>query len=277
MSAELGFYEQRTDRNVGIIGVDGQQKLRNSTVAIAGCGGMGGMIADISTRNGIGRIKFTDCEDFDVSNLNRQRACKLATIGKSKAESTYLMVKELVGDDVEVDWDNFGVQDYNVDDFVSDADIIFDEIEFFQLRPRILLHQAARRHRKTVLNCNVVGYGTRIFKFTPESMTMEEFLDADENTEVTEDVVRRMLSRLAPRLPEDFSEKIIDDWIFRQHKAPIIGVTPPLSSSTVAIRAVLHLLDIEDKFGHVLLPAMPAYGYIDASKFEAGIHVGKWW
>jgi molybdopterin/thiamine biosynthesis adenylyltransferase len=271
------FYWQRIDRNLGIITPDEQRRLRGCTVAIAGCGGMGGYIAMLCARIGVGRIKITDNQNFDISNLNRQYAASLSTMGKNKALSTYVAIKEVVGDDVQVDFDVFGLNSENAEEFVSDADFIFDEIEFFQINARILLHQAARRYQKKVLNCNVVGFGTRIFLFTPDSMTMEEFLEMDLETKISEEVVRRLLARLAPRLPKDFSEEIIEEWIFKQNKAPIFGATPAISSGVVVNQFVLNFLGCESRPWINLIPKMPAYGYLDAGSFEAGIVLGKWW
>ncbi len=271
------FYWRRVDRNLGIISIDEQERLRGCTVAIAGCGGMGGQIAVACARIGVGRIKISDNQSFDDSNLNRQYAASLHTLGESKALSTYAELKRIVGDDIEVECDVHGVNAGNVDDFVSDADFIFDEIEFFQLCPRILLHQAARRHGKKVLNCNVVGFGSRIFLFTPDSMTMEEFLGVDENTLLTEAVIRRILSRLAPNLPPDFSNEVVEDWIIRQQKAPIFGATPLLSTGLVMDRFVLEFLGTSRRPWVRAIPPMPAYGYLDVALMEAGVVVGKWW
>ncbi len=271
------FYRERVDRNLGIISAEEQERLLNCTVAVAGCGGMGGRIAEICVRIGVGRIKITDNQEFEPSNINRQAAATIGTLGRNKAASTYAMLKGIVGDDIEIDVSIEGVNAENVDEFVADADFIFDEIEFFQIRPRILLHQAARRHRKPVLNCNVVGFGTRIFLFTPESMTVEDFLEMDEHTILSEDVIHRLLYRLAPQLPRDFSPEIIEEWIFRQNKAPIFGGTPPLSSATVVNQFVLQFLGTERRPWIRPIPPMPAYGYLDVGTFEAGIHVGKWW
>ncbi|MDB4939937.1 MAG: Dinucleotide-utilizing enzyme for molybdopterin and thiamine biosynthesis [Candidatus Doudnabacteria bacterium] len=271
------FYWQRVDRNLGIITVEEQERLRNCTVAIAGCGGMGGLIAMLCARIGVGRIKITDNQQFDASNLNRQFAAKLSSIGVNKAASTYKELKEIVGEDIQIDFYTSGIDSDSVEDFVKDADFIFDEIEFFQIRPRILLHQAARKFDKKILNCNVVGFGSRMFLFTPDSMTMESFLEMDLETTLSESVVRRLLQRLVPRLSKDFSEEVIEEWIFKQNKAPIFGGTPAISSGMVVSQFVLNFLGTNNRPWIHLVPPMPAYGYLDVGTFESGIFIGPWW
>src|SRR4029077_14670114 len=62
------FYLERTDRNIGWITEEEQELLRRSTVAIAGCGGTGGVAAELLLRAGIGEIRIADPELFDSSN-----------------------------------------------------------------------------------------------------------------------------------------------------------------------------------------------------------------
>src|SRR3989338_5770836 len=68
------FYWERVDRNIGWITREEQALLRNATVGIAGCGGMGGMIAERLLRLGVGEMRIADPEVFDISNINRQFA-----------------------------------------------------------------------------------------------------------------------------------------------------------------------------------------------------------
>jgi molybdopterin/thiamine biosynthesis adenylyltransferase len=271
------FYWQRVDRNLGIITPEEQQRLRNCTVAIAGCGGMGGLISMICARIGVGRIRFSDNQLFDESNINRQYAAGISTVGKSKAQCTYQAIKEIVGDNVELECSAMGVNEENAEEFVDGVDFIFDEIELFQIAPRIHLHRAARKLGKKVLNCNVIGFGTRIFLFTPESMTMEDFLGMTPETELNEAAVRQLISRLGPRLPADITDAIIADWLIGQHKAPIFGGTPPISCGIVVDQFVLQFLGTTNRPWIRLVPPMPAYGYFDCGTFEAGISAGQWW
>ena len=269
-------YYERIDRNLGIISLAEQEQLRAATVAIAGCGGMGGLIAASLARIGVGHLKISDNQNFDISNLNRQFASKTKTLGKNKAESTFSEIRE-IADDFEVDVVTSGITSDNVDDFVQGATIICDEIEFFEIKARILLHQTARKYGVPVLNCNVVGFGTRIFLFTPTSMTMEDFLEVDAETALTEDVVMRLVQRLAPRLPQDITKEVMKEWVCKQHKAPIFGGTPPISAGIIVDRLCLEIFGIQSRPWLQRLTPMPAYGYFDAGTFEAGIFEGKWW
>lgn len=62
-----------------------QEALGQATVAIIGCGGLGGRCAELLVRLGIGSFLLTDPDTFTDSNLNRQIFCTPQTIGLDKA------------------------------------------------------------------------------------------------------------------------------------------------------------------------------------------------
>ncbi|MEG1651726.1 MAG: ThiF family adenylyltransferase [Oscillospiraceae bacterium] len=71
----------RQDR---LVGVQASDKLKNSRVAIAGLGGVGGAAFEAIVRSGVGHILALDCVVFDVTNLNRQLLATRSTVGRDK-------------------------------------------------------------------------------------------------------------------------------------------------------------------------------------------------
>ena len=61
-----------------------QLRLFRSSVAIIGCGGLGGRNAEILGRAGIGRLILTDPDVFSETNLNRQIFCTRDSLGQAK-------------------------------------------------------------------------------------------------------------------------------------------------------------------------------------------------
>lgn len=82
-------------RNIGTIGLEGQLKLLESTVAVVGVGGLGGTIIELLARHGIGRIIIIDDDRFTEQNLNRQLMCTERTLGKYKALVAARRVKQV--------------------------------------------------------------------------------------------------------------------------------------------------------------------------------------
>jgi len=109
------------------------------TIGIAGCGGMGGLVAQILLRAGIGTIKIADTEVFDASNINRQFGAQRHTIGQNKAITTAKMLRA-TSDDTSIHVYPKGITEEYVDSFVDGCDLILDEIEYWSLAGRILLH-----------------------------------------------------------------------------------------------------------------------------------------
>jgi molybdopterin/thiamine biosynthesis adenylyltransferase len=80
-----GITPWRYLRNIGTIGIDGQMKLLQSTVAVVGAGGLGGTIIELLARQGIGHIIIIDNDCFAEQNLNRQLMSTEKNLGKYKA------------------------------------------------------------------------------------------------------------------------------------------------------------------------------------------------
>ncbi|WP_338651596.1 tRNA threonylcarbamoyladenosine dehydratase [Lysinibacillus sp. Y5S-8] len=81
-------------RNELAIGTEGLDKLKNTTVAILGVGGVGSFAAEACARSGIGRIILVDKDNVDITNVNRQLVAYLSTVGKSKSA----VMKERIAD-----------------------------------------------------------------------------------------------------------------------------------------------------------------------------------
>lgn len=82
-------------RNQGAIDAGEQQQLIRSTVAVCGCGGLGGLVIENLARIGVGRLRIADPDFFSVSNLNRQLGATRKTLGKNKAEAMAARIREI--------------------------------------------------------------------------------------------------------------------------------------------------------------------------------------
>lgn len=68
------------------IGPEGLAKMKDSTVAVLGIGGVGGIAAEALARSGIGRIILIDKDVVDITNINRQIHALTTTVGQPKAD-----------------------------------------------------------------------------------------------------------------------------------------------------------------------------------------------
>lgn len=73
----------RTER---IIGTDNQNRLKNTTIAVFGVGGVGSHCIEALARCGIGRLVLIDNDTVTLTNLNRQSIAYHSTIGQYKTQ-----------------------------------------------------------------------------------------------------------------------------------------------------------------------------------------------
>ncbi len=79
--------DERFVRSLGALEESELAALRRKKLLIAGCGGLGGYLAEYLLRLGVGEIVAADSERFERSNLNRQLLCTEESVGRRKAFS----------------------------------------------------------------------------------------------------------------------------------------------------------------------------------------------
>lgn len=282
------FYLARTDRNRGWLTAADQFLLKESIVCIAGCGGMGGLLAATLARLGVGEIRIADSEVFDISNLNRQFGATTRTIGKNKARATGAMIRR-IAPDTKLVIEEHGITEETADAFVKDAHLICDEIEFWAAGSRILLHRNMRTCGSMILNAPTVGHSVYVTKFTPSSMTIEEVLGMDyeeakryqtkiqNKTASPEDIrtiMEPMIRFAAPEgipeysaIPERYSTvAAVKRRLSEETTASIIATNVPMATGFLANQVLFHLLErSETPRIFAIPPEMPGYISFDAA------------
>lgn len=77
----------RFERTELLIGAEGLEKLKNSHIALFGVGGVGGYVAEILARSGVGKIDLIDNDTVSESNINRQIIALSDTVGMYKTKA----------------------------------------------------------------------------------------------------------------------------------------------------------------------------------------------
>ena len=81
---EQHIWPERFRRNFGLVAAQNLAQRLQSSVLVLGCGGLGGHVAELLARSGVGCIRLVDNDVFDESNLNRQRFCTENVLGQPK-------------------------------------------------------------------------------------------------------------------------------------------------------------------------------------------------
>lgn len=114
-------------------GEEGQEKIKRSTVFIAGAGGLGSPVAIYLAAAGVGRLRICDSGATELTNLNRQVLHSEGDVGRNKTRSareTIARINPLVTVDTLEDH----IVKENVARLVGDADIIVDCMDNFSTR-----------------------------------------------------------------------------------------------------------------------------------------------
>lgn len=92
-----GVYPLRYIRNFRTFTPDDQIRLLRARVAVIGLGGLGGTVAELLARAGVGQLTLVDGDGFEESNLNRQLLCTAsgAVAGEPKAGAAARRVAEI--------------------------------------------------------------------------------------------------------------------------------------------------------------------------------------
>lgn len=272
-------YAERVSRTMPFLGIDeldweeGQKKLANSTIGIAGSGGIGGAMALRLARFGVKKIKLADPDNFDWSNINRQYGATKSTIGKNKAEVVGELVYKLA-EDITVEVYPDGITVDNAEEFVKGCDIVLDQLDFYVIKEKYALHRAFRKSKETkcILACSVVGWNAHLYKFEKDSMPIEEWYNINlENNLLEKDITERLIALWAPKLFHFPPLETITNWIKNKKAVPIFAGTPPLAEGILIQRVILNLLDKEYPPYAKWLPPIPQMYVYDAATLSGEV------
>lgn len=164
---ELTKYDKKRYHRQMLIprfGEEGQQKLKNATVFVAGTGGLGSPVATYLAVAGIGRIILTDMDIVDPSNLNRQILHWDENTGQKKVKSAKSKLQR-INPEIRITDLDIRIDEHNVYDLTEGADIIIDAMDNFETR--YILNKAAFRHDIPFIHASVRGLGGQLMTVIP--------------------------------------------------------------------------------------------------------------
>lgn len=117
------------------VGVEGQQKLRDSKVCVVGCGATGSAVIGLLARAGVGNIRVIDRDFVEASNLQRQSLFDEQDAAESipKALAAAKKVRS-VNSDVSIDGIVADLTPQNVEPALGGVDLLLDATDNFETR-----------------------------------------------------------------------------------------------------------------------------------------------
>ena len=196
-AAPAWSYDAAFCRNRGLINSEEQQKLRNSRVAIAGLGGVGGIHLVTLARLGIGAFHISDPDRFEVANFNRQYGATTHSLGRSKAEEMAETVRA-INPDADLHVFTEAITPENVGKFLYGVDVLVDGIDFFAIEARRLVFREARRRGIWTVTAGPIGFSTAWLVFDPRGMSFDDYFDLNDGMDRWEQIIAFAVG-LAPR------------------------------------------------------------------------------
>lgn len=131
----MDFTEQQIERYsrhiiLNNVGVEGQQKIMEGKILIAGAGGLGSPAALYLAAAGVGTIGIIDGDVVDLTNLQRQIIHFTPDVNKAKVQSAKEKI-ELLNPEVKVITYKELLVKENITDIIKDYDFIIDGTDNF--------------------------------------------------------------------------------------------------------------------------------------------------
>ncbi len=156
-------YATLTFRNRGYISPQAQERIRNTSVLIAGCG-MGSTFAETAVRLGYEKLILADHDTIAPHNLNRQNFTA-ADIGCSKVDALAVRLRA-INPNAQIETRREKITVDNAMEVAARADLVFDTIDFIDLPGLVALHDACHEQKKPLVTAVNAGFGAAGFYFS---------------------------------------------------------------------------------------------------------------
>jgi len=222
-------------RNIGFLSEAEQARLRGCRVAIAGLGGTGGAQVHALARMGIGAFNLADPDTFELVNFNRQLGATMETIGRPKADVCEEIVHS-INPEADVRLFPAGIAADNIDQFLTDVDLVVDSLDFYCFEARFLLYANARERGLWVLTAPPLGFGFTLLGFDPKGMRFEDYFGFRKDMPERELVIS-LIAGIAPK-PFLMRYLSLGDTAMKQRRMPSVGAAPLMIAGVIATEVV---------------------------------------
>ncbi|SHJ07717.1 HesA/MoeB/ThiF family protein [Lutispora thermophila] len=168
----------RYDINMPCLSEEENSILRDKTVAVVGCGSLGGYIIEMLGRLGVGKIIAVDGDVFEESDLNRQMLSNVENMGKPKALEAWERMK-LVNPDVELLPVYNLIDDNNAITILQKAQVVVDALD--NVKGKMALQKACEELKIPLVYGAISGWHAQITTIFPGDKSLDKiYSDAKE-------------------------------------------------------------------------------------------------
>lgn len=236
-----GLFDYNTAfaRNIGWVTHREQRALRGKRVAIAGLGGVGGSHLLTLARLGIGAFTLADFDSFELANFNRQAGAFSSTVGRPKLDVLANIACDI---NPQLDIRKFpeGINESNIRDFLSGADLFLDGLDFFAIKPRRAVFAACSEFGIPAVTAAPLGMGVALLNFLPGNQDFEAYFRMAGHDE--QEQLLRFLVGLSPAMLQ--RGYLVDPGAvdFDNHRGPSTPMACELCAGVAATQVLKILL-----------------------------------
>jgi len=200
-------------------GKEGQVRLKNAMVTVAGAGGLGCPASVYLAAAGVGRILLLDNDCFELSNLNRQILGWEKDIGRPKTAAAQEKLCAL-NSDIDVEARQVEITAANICDLIKGSDVVVDAMDNW--KTRFILNQGCVENRIPLVHAGIHGMSGQLTTIIPGKGPC--------------------LSCILPRAPPEM------------RPFPVMGATPGLFAMLQVMETIKLIVGIgKPLVGHLLL------------------------
>ena len=175
---EAGIIPQRYLRNLGTLEISGQLKLLKARALIIGAGGLGGAMAHLLARIGLGSLILADGDFFSEDNLNRQTFSLEQNLGQKKVQ---VVGSEILKINSAMDVETFAgfVRENELAGLLRGVDVAMDALD--NMPTRFLLERVCKKEKVPLVHGAVAGFSGQVTTIFPEDMGFKAFYGESPN------------------------------------------------------------------------------------------------
>ncbi len=192
-------YADLFERNRGILTPDQQERLRRTCVLVVGCGGVGGTVATILARSGVGQFLLVDPDDYEPSNANRQIGCFDHTMGRNKAEVVAELIRG-INPEAQVQAVPDRIPLHEIDGWIEAADLVFPAADDYAYS--LTVFRRCQALGRTALLVVPAGYWAVVTLIHPDGPPVERLHGVSPDLDY--DRIQELLASFEGRLGEAF-------------------------------------------------------------------------
>lgn len=238
--------DERLLRTEMLLGKEAVERLKNSTVAIFGLGGVGGYAAEAIARCGVGRMVLIDNDTISRSNLNRQIIALESTEGRLKTEVMAERIHD-INPNIEVECRNVFFLPGNNDIITDRLDYVVDAIDTVSGKIEIIMQCAD----KNIPVISSMGTGN---KLDPSRLKVADIYKTSVcplakvmRKELKERGIKKLKVVYSDELPRTpiLSEEQLKEEEGKRRKTPAsIAFVPPAAGLLIASEVIRDLAEV---------------------------------